>query len=53
MARREAQILADVRQMKTSKLKTLLAHPGVHELLALHRADAWPAAAPTKRSPGT
>ncbi len=34
------QILADARQMKTSKLKTLLAHPGIHELLALHRADA-------------
>ncbi len=34
------QVLADARQMKTSKLKTLLAHPGVHELLALHRADA-------------
>ena len=34
------QILADVRQMRTSKLKTLLAHPGIHELLALHRADA-------------
>ena len=34
------QILADVRQMRTSKLKTLLAHPGIQELLALHRADA-------------
>ena len=34
------QILADARQMRTSKLKTLLAHPGIHELLALHRADA-------------
>jgi poly(A) polymerase len=34
------QILADVRQMRTSKVKTLLAHPGIHELLALHRADA-------------
>ena len=34
------QILADVRQMRTSKLKTLLAHPGVRELLDLHRADA-------------
>ena len=34
------QVLADARQMKTSKLKTLLAHPGIHELLALHRADA-------------
>ncbi|HVS35725.1 MAG TPA: CCA tRNA nucleotidyltransferase [Gemmataceae bacterium] len=34
------QMLADARQMKTSKLKTLLAHPGIHELLALHRADA-------------
>ncbi len=34
------QILADVRQMRTSKLKMLLAHPGIDELLALHRADA-------------
>ncbi len=34
------QILSDARQMRTSKLKTLLAHPGIHELLALHRADA-------------
>jgi poly(A) polymerase len=34
------QILADVRQMRTSKVKTLLAHPGIRELLDLHRADA-------------
>jgi len=34
------QILSDVRQMRTSKLKPLLAHPGIRELLALHRADA-------------
>jgi poly(A) polymerase len=34
------QILCDVRQMRTSKLKTLLIHPGIQELLALHRADA-------------
>ena len=34
------QILCDVRQMRTSKLKTLLIHPGIHELLDLHRADA-------------
>jgi poly(A) polymerase len=34
------QILSDARQMRTSKLKTLLAHPGIQELLALHRADA-------------
>jgi poly(A) polymerase len=34
------QVLAEVRQMRTSKLKTLLIHPGIHELLALHRADA-------------
>jgi poly(A) polymerase len=34
------QILSDARTMRTSKLKTLLAHPGIHELLALHRADA-------------
>jgi poly(A) polymerase len=34
------QFLCDVRQMKTSKLKTLLIHPGIRELLDLHRADA-------------
>ncbi len=34
------QYLAEVKQMKTSKLKTILAHPGIRELLALHRADA-------------
>jgi poly(A) polymerase len=34
------QILCDARQMRTSKLKLLLAHPGAGELLALHRADA-------------
>jgi poly(A) polymerase len=34
------QILCEVRQMRTSKLKTLLIHPGIRELLALHRADA-------------
>jgi poly(A) polymerase len=34
------QILSDARQMRTSKLKTLLVHPGIRELLVLHRADA-------------
>jgi poly(A) polymerase len=34
------QILCDVRQMRTSKLKPLLAHKGIRELLDLHRADA-------------
>jgi len=34
------QILCDVRQMRTSKLKTLLIHPGIRELIDLHRADA-------------
>src|SRR5262249_55416524 len=34
------QILCEVRQMRTSKLKVLLIHPGIQELLALHRADA-------------
>jgi poly(A) polymerase len=34
------QILCDVRQMRTSKLKVLLIHPGIQELLDLHRADA-------------
>lgn len=34
------QYLADVRQMRTSKLKPVLAEPGIRELLALHRTDA-------------
>ncbi|MFO0867098.1 MAG: CCA tRNA nucleotidyltransferase [Gemmataceae bacterium] len=34
------QYLADAQLMRTSKLKTTLAHPGIRELLALHRADA-------------
>ncbi|MCI0464787.1 MAG: CCA tRNA nucleotidyltransferase [Gemmataceae bacterium] len=34
------QYLSDARQMRPSKLKTTLAHPGIRELLALHRADA-------------
>lgn len=40
------QVLCDARGMKTSKLKTLLGHPGIHELLALHRADAEASARP-------
>jgi poly(A) polymerase len=34
------QFLCEAPQMRTSKLKMILAHPGIHELLALHRADA-------------
>jgi poly(A) polymerase len=34
------QVLADARQLRPSKLKGLLVHPGIDELLALHRADA-------------
>jgi poly(A) polymerase len=34
------QILSDARQMRTSKLKMLLVHAGIRELLTLHRADA-------------
>lgn len=34
------QILSDPRRMRDSKLKTLLIHPGIRELLDLHRADA-------------
>jgi poly(A) polymerase len=34
------QFLSDARQMRTSKLKVMLGHPGIQELLALHRADA-------------
>jgi poly(A) polymerase len=41
------QILADVRQMRTSKVKVLLAHPGILELLDLHRADARATGRPT------
>jgi poly(A) polymerase len=41
------QVLCDARHMRTSKLKALLIHPGIRELLALHRADAlaWDRAA--------
>lgn len=34
------QYLSDVRQMRTSKIKTVLNHPGIRALLTLHRADA-------------
>lgn len=34
------QYLCDAKQMRTSKLKRILVHPGIRELLALHRADA-------------
>jgi poly(A) polymerase len=34
------QYLCDAKQMRTSKLKTMLGDPGIRELLALHRADA-------------
>jgi poly(A) polymerase len=34
------QYLADARQLRSSKLKPILAHAGIGELLALHRADA-------------
>jgi poly(A) polymerase len=34
------QYLCDAPQMKISKLKNILVHPGIRELLALHRADA-------------
>jgi poly(A) polymerase len=34
------QFLCDARQMRTSKLKMMLVHPGIRELLQLHRADA-------------
>jgi poly(A) polymerase len=37
---RKHQFLCDARQMRKSKLKVTLAHPGIRELLALHRADA-------------
>ena len=34
------QFLCDARQMRPSKLKMMLVHPGIRELLQLHRADA-------------
>ena len=34
------QFLCEVRQMRTSKVKTMLNSAGIRELLALHRADA-------------
>jgi poly(A) polymerase len=34
------QYLADAPKMRLSKLKVILNHPGIHELLVLHRADA-------------
>ncbi len=34
------QYLADALRLRPAKLKVILAHPGIHELLALHRADA-------------
>lgn len=37
---RKHQFLCDARQMRRYKLKMTLAHPGIRELLALHRADA-------------
>jgi putative nucleotidyltransferase with HDIG domain len=41
------QVLCDARQMRPSKLKPILAHPGIRELLALHRADALASARST------
>jgi poly(A) polymerase len=34
------QFLCEAQQMRKSKLKMILNHPGIRELLALHRADA-------------
>ncbi len=34
------QFLCEAREMRTSKLKVTLNHPGIRELLDLHRADA-------------
>jgi poly(A) polymerase len=34
------QYLADARRMRPSKLKAIFSEEGIHELLALHRADA-------------
>src|SRR5205823_108674 len=43
------QILAEAKSMRPSKLKVLLAHPGIRELLALHRADALASARSTEQ----
>src|SRR5262249_39094913 len=42
------QILSDAPQMRPSKLKALLIHPGIRELLELHRADALAASRGTE-----
>jgi poly(A) polymerase len=42
------QYLSEVRQMRTSKLKQVLVHPGIRELLALHRVDALAAGRSTE-----
>jgi poly(A) polymerase len=42
------QILCEASRMRPSKLKTLLVHPGIQELLALHRADALATATSTE-----
>jgi poly(A) polymerase len=34
------QYLADAKQMRPAKLKPVLVHPGIRDLLELHRADA-------------
>jgi poly(A) polymerase len=34
------QYLGEAKRLREAKLKRVLAHPGIHELLALHRADA-------------
>jgi poly(A) polymerase len=41
------QFLCDARQMRPSKLKMMLVHPGIRELLQLHRADALASARST------
>src|SRR5262245_26729758 len=41
------QYLCDAREMRTSKLKRIFVHPGIRELLALHRADAQAWGRPT------
>jgi poly(A) polymerase len=40
------QYLCDAAQMRPSKLKTVLGHPGIRELLALHCADAMASGRP-------
>jgi poly(A) polymerase len=42
------QVLADAPNMRPAKLDRVLQHPGIHELFALHRADALASGRPVE-----